>query len=70
MVPLVLNITEHRKRKGLTREQLAFKAGVTTRTIVYIEAGRDCLLSTALDIAAALGVPLSRLLATNGKKAA
>jgi XRE family transcriptional regulator, regulator of sulfur utilization len=69
MLPLNQLITETRKRKGLTQETLADKAGLTIRTIQRIESGENIPRSHTLKaIAHALEVPFDTLVvhATNG----
>lgn len=56
-------LAELRRAKGLTAEQLAVKAGLTSRTVEYIEAGREgTRLKTLSLLADALDVPLTELL--------
>lgn len=50
---------ELRQTKGLTIEALAFKAGVSVRTVNNAERGKPINFSTAKLLAAALGVKLS-----------
>jgi transcriptional regulator with XRE-family HTH domain len=53
-------IQKLRKEKGLTQEELAFKCGLSTRTIQRIESGEvDARTFTLNQIATALDVPLS-----------
>lgn len=54
-------IEELRKKKGLTQEQLAEKAGLHRAYFWDIENGRNISVKTAYKIARALGVPLSEL---------
>ena len=52
-----------RKAAGLTREQLAVKAGISSSTVVRTEHGKhDPSVATLNALADALGVPVSRLL--------
>lgn len=51
-----------RKRKGLTQEQLAEKAGLHRAYFWDIEQGRNISIKTAYQIATALGIKLSELL--------
>lgn len=51
-----------RKKKGLTQEQLAEKAGLHRAYFWDIEQGRNISIKTAYNIARALGVKLSYLL--------
>ena len=60
-------ITEARKSKGLTQEELADHAGVTVRTIQRIESGDTVPRNYTLKaIATALGLPFEELTASNG----
>jgi transcriptional regulator with XRE-family HTH domain len=52
-----------REDRGLTREAVAFKAGLTTGSLARIELGQaDPRWTTVRDIAKALGVPMRDLL--------
>lgn len=61
IVPQVNRVREYREKRGLTQQQLAEAAGVSVRTISYVESGRDVKVSTMRDIARALGVQVSTL---------
>lgn len=52
-----------RKKKGLTQEQLAERAGLHRAYFWDIENGRNISVRTAYNIARALGVTLSELFA-------
>lgn len=54
-------IEELRKKKGLTQEDLAAKAGLHRAYFWDIENGRNISIKTAYQIAHALGVSLSDL---------
>jgi transcriptional regulator with XRE-family HTH domain len=54
-------IEELRKKKSLTQEQLAEKAGLHRAYFWDIENGRNISIKTAYKIAHALGVTLSEL---------
>ncbi len=54
-------LAEYRKKAGLTQEQLAFKTGMTGRTINRIESGKGVHLNNAKAIAKALHVKLDEL---------
>jgi transcriptional regulator with XRE-family HTH domain len=54
-------IEELRKKKGLTQEDLAAKAGLHRAYFWDIENGRNISIKTAYKIARALGVSLSEL---------
>ena len=56
--PLVQDIVRARKLQKFTQQQLAEMAGLSRRTIVLIESGRDCTLSTLQRIATALGLEI------------
>ena len=58
LAPLVQDIIRARKSQRLTQQQLADLAGVSRRTIVLIEAGGDCTLSTLGRMTTALGLQL------------
>ncbi len=55
-------IEELRKKKGLTQEELAEKAGLHRAYFWDIENGRNISIKTAYKIARALDVSLSELL--------
>ena len=53
------DLKAERKRAGLTREELAVKAGVTVGTIYRIETGKSApLKAVRLALATALGVSI------------
>ena len=57
--PLIQDIVRARKSQRFTQSQLAEMSGVSRRTIVLIEAGGDCTLSTLQRVTAALGLRLT-----------
>jgi predicted transcriptional regulator len=57
--PLIQDIVHARKSQHFTQGQLAEMSGVSRRTIVLIEAGGDCTLSTLHRVTAALGLRLT-----------
>ena len=57
--PLIQDIVRARKSQRFTQGQLAEMSGVSRRTIVLIEAGGDCTLSTLQRVTAALGLRLT-----------
>ena len=57
--PLIQDIVRARKSQRFTQGQLAEMSGVSRRTIVLIEAGGDCTLSTLHRVTAALGLRLT-----------
>jgi len=57
--PLIQDIVRARKSQRITQGQLAEMSGVSRRTIVLIEAGGDCTLSTLQRVTAALGLRLT-----------
>lgn len=59
-------IPELRERAALTQQELASKAGLSIRTLAYIEAGRDAKATTLQKIAAALDVSLTDLFTEEG----
>ena len=62
MVQVGLNIMYYRKQQGLTQEQLAELAGITQQYFQRIETADSVpSLSTLLDIADALDVPVQKL---------
>jgi len=54
--PLVLDLVLSRKNQKLTQQKLADMAGVSRRTVVLIEAGGDCTLTTLRRLVTALGL--------------
>lgn len=44
--PLAAAVYQARKREGMTQAELAAAAGVSRRTVVMLEKGGDCTLST------------------------
>lgn len=62
MVQVGLNIMYYRKQQGLTQEQLAELVGITQQYFQRIETAHSVpSLSTLLDIADALDVPVQKL---------
>ena len=57
-----IRLREWRRRRLLTQEELAEKAGVGVTTIVRIEAGQEGRISTLRKLAAALDVTPDQLL--------
>lgn len=55
------NVSQLRKKYGLTQQELADKSYVTIRTVQRLEAGEDVSLSSLSSIANALSVPISGL---------
>ena len=47
---------QYRERRKWTREQLAVRAGVTSRTVAHIESGRACTTTVLVKVAHALGL--------------
>ncbi|MCF6391037.1 helix-turn-helix domain-containing protein [Mycobacterium sp. MBM] len=59
-------IRELRTERGMTQEQLALRSGVTRNVLIDVEHGKRGLLYERLfDLAEALEVPVSHLLADN-----
>jgi len=58
------NLRELRIKKGWTQEKLAQEAGISYHTLIKIERGniKDPRLGTLLKIAAALAVPIEKLI--------
>jgi transcriptional regulator with XRE-family HTH domain len=57
------NIRELRIKRGMTQEDLALQSGVSRNILINVEQGRRGLLYERLfDIAAALSVPVAKLL--------
>ncbi len=54
-------IEELRRKKGMTQEELAEKAGLHRAYFWDIEKGRNISIKTAYNIARALGIKLSEL---------
>lgn len=62
-------LTEHREAAGLTKTELALKAGVTERTVRNIERGEyKPSYQTARKIADVLGVPMESLVAQTNEE--
>ena len=59
LAPLIQDLVRARKAQHFTQHQLAEMSGVSRRTIVLIEAGGDCTLSTLSRVASALGLQIS-----------
>lgn len=57
--PLIQEIVHTRKSQKFTQSQLAEMSGVARRTIVLIESGGDCTLSTLRRITTALSLEIS-----------
>jgi DNA-binding XRE family transcriptional regulator len=56
------NIRALRIKRGMTQEELALHSGVTRNVLIDVEHGhRGLLYERLFDIAAALGVPVARL---------
>lgn len=47
-----------RRARGLCQQEVADKAGISRRSLVSIEAGGDCTLSTLRGLCAALGIDI------------
>lgn len=56
--PIVAELFRARKKKGLRQQEVADKAGISRRSLVSIEAGGDCTLSTLRGLCSALGVDI------------
>jgi DNA-binding XRE family transcriptional regulator len=54
-------LREMREKAGLSHQALAEKAGLSIRTVVYAEEGRDVRMSTARRLARALDVSVDDL---------
>lgn len=63
-----MNLKQIRIKKGLTVQQLADMAGLPKRTVENILRNGDCLVSTAIKLADALGVTLDELCKGNPEK--
>jgi DNA-binding XRE family transcriptional regulator len=59
LAPLIQDFVRARKAQHFTQHQLAEMSGVSRRTIVLIEAGGDCTLSTLSRVASALGLQIN-----------
>ena len=57
--PLIQEIVRARKSQKFTQSQLAEMSGVSRRTIVLIESGGDCTLSTLRRITTALNLQMT-----------
>jgi len=62
-----MRLKEIRGEKGLSVPALAELSGVPRRTIQDIETRGDCLVSTAIKLADALGITLNELCAQQKK---
>lgn len=69
MSPLGSEIRALRREMGLSRDQLAARAGVDRNTIVGIELGRDARISTVVVVIQALGRSLEITQAADGRRA-
>lgn len=56
--PLIIDLVAARKAQKLTQQGLADMAGLARRTIVLVESGGDCTLSTLRRLAIALGLQM------------
>lgn len=56
--PIVAELLRTRKARGLRQQEVADKAGISRRSLVSIEAGGDCTLSTLRGLCAALGIEI------------
>lgn len=66
LVALSVVIRHAREERGWTQPELASQAGVTARTVMNVELGRHAAtIDTLLDIAHALGLRLSDILASS-----
>lgn len=64
---LSLRLREHRRRAGLTLEQLGERAGITGPFVAHIEAGRKRpTLHTVAKLARALRTPIASLIEEDG----
>ncbi len=57
--PIVAELLRTRKSRGLRQQEVADKAGISRRSLVSIEAGGDCTLSTLRSLFAALGLEIN-----------
>jgi transcriptional regulator with XRE-family HTH domain len=71
MMPLKDRVRELRKAAGLTQQALAVKAGVSVSVVQHIEQGAipDPRVSTLVQLARAMGVPLDALVEDGGEPA-
>ena len=51
-------LKENRKQQGISLDDLAIKAGVCKRSLIYWEQGRDISLKNAEKVCCALGIKL------------
>jgi len=66
---VLTRLKELREAKGLSQEKLAAAAGLTGTTVASLEHGASCQMSSALKLAAALGVSLSELMGEDQREA-
>ena len=57
-----IKLTIELVKRGMTQTALAKKSGISRVTIASIKAGRSCSEDTAKKLAAALNVPIKKLL--------
>lgn len=60
-----MKVKEIRKEKGFSQRQLSELSGVPRRTLEDLEKRGDCMVSTAIKLAEALGVTLDELCKKN-----
>lgn len=64
-------LKHHREGKGMDQEELAFKGGVSAKTVSNIECGRHSpRIETLIRLADAMGISVSELLAARSRLAA
>jgi DNA-binding XRE family transcriptional regulator len=68
MRPLGLAIQAQRKEKGMTRKQLATRAGLSPRLVTALERGflKDLSLAAFFNLAFALGVSVEQIVEKSG----
>lgn len=66
-IPDPENILRLRYQLGLTQEDLAMKAGYTTRTIQRVEQGQPASIQTLACIAEVLGTDIDQIISDSGE---
>jgi transcriptional regulator with XRE-family HTH domain len=65
--PIVAELLRARKTRGLRQQEVADKAGISRRSLVSIESGGDCTLSTLRGLCTALGIEIQATVSVAGR---